>query len=627
MLSEGMILQNRYEIEKKVGIGGMAEVYKAQDKLLNRPVAIKVVKNELAQDEQVLNKFRSEAMAAASLNHHNIVGIYDFGKEGDTNFIVMEYASGMTLREYISRRGRLTNDEIIKITIKIAEALKFAHENNLIHRDIKSQNIMVTQKGEVKVTDFGIATALATGTISGEKEAVGSVHYLSPEQAKGQTVDARSDLYSLGITMYEMATGQVPFDGETPVAVAAKQINTPLPNPCASNDELLPGLGDIIEKLAEKKPEDRFQSADELIKELRRVYADESYRMGGNAGEMIVRKKTMTAAEIKSKKIRIAVIAALITIGVALLTLMLFKGFKNEVEKGSIPNVIGKTVEQAAQAAKEKGFALTEIETMYSSTVPAGKIIAQRPGVGEEANPGTTIEVTVSKGEAKLSTAGNYIGMTYEAALRDLISEGISYTVVVKEDEDGQTELGVIFDQTPSYGEPFFDEETGSDRPLTLFVSSGTESELVAVPSLLGETEEAAEDLASESNLKIGKVTGENHEEIEEGLIIAQSIAPNTLTYMDNTIDITISLGPGSDDVVTTKSGGTITIANPVYTSTPKQLMIVATDAAGVQTVVFDAKVTNASFGDTMTFSYPDGTVRIKLTLDNQELLVLAINS
>ena len=248
MLKPGMILNERYEIVKVIGEGGMAVVYKGIDHKLHRDVAIKVLRAELSADEVVVSKFRKEGLNAASLSHNNIVGVYDLGRQSGSDYIVMEYIDGITLKEYIERRKKLTNDEIFKISVKIADALKAAHANGIIHRDIKPQNIMVTPKGVVKVTDFGIAKATTTTTMTAQNEAMGSVHYFSPEQARGQKVDVRSDLYALGITMFEMATQSLPFEGDTAVATAMKQIHDPLPDIAALNPEIWPGLVGIIRK-------------------------------------------------------------------------------------------------------------------------------------------------------------------------------------------------------------------------------------------------------------------------------------------------------------------------------------------------------------------------------------------
>ena len=279
MLDPGIVLSKRYEILGEIGAGGMAHVYKAKDYKLRRMVALKVLKHEYYQDEAVLSKFKKEALAAGGLTHPNIVAVYDLGQEFNIDYIVMEYVDGLTLKEYIRRRDVMGSEEVLKISIKIAEALKAAHANGIVHRDIKPQNIMVTQQGDVKVTDFGIAKAATSSTITQQGEALGSVHYFSPEQARGSFVDARSDLYSLGITMYEMITKQLPFAGDSPVAVAMKHLHDPLPEPQKMAPQIWPGLRDIIVKLTQKRPELRYQNAEELILDMKRVYKNPGFRI------------------------------------------------------------------------------------------------------------------------------------------------------------------------------------------------------------------------------------------------------------------------------------------------------------------------------------------------------------
>ena len=269
MLQIGTVLANRYQLLEQVGSGGVAVVFRGMDTKLHREVAVKVMREDFINDPVQVEKFRQEAHAIAMLSHPNIAGIYDIGTEQGMEYMVKEYVDGMTLKEYIRRRHRMTSDEIVKVTIKIAEALQCAHASSIIHRDIKPQNVLVTPKGEVKVTDFGIAKFVKAATVTEHKEAMGSVHYLSPEQARGMRVDERSDLYSLGVTMYEMATGRPPFDGDTPVAVAMQQLNTPMPSPRELAPDLWPGLETIILGLTRKNPAERYQSAAELIADLK----------------------------------------------------------------------------------------------------------------------------------------------------------------------------------------------------------------------------------------------------------------------------------------------------------------------------------------------------------------------
>ena len=281
MLELGTMLSGRYEVLKRVGSGGMADVYMAKDHKLNRNVAVQVLKSEYVEDEKFLRKFETEAQAVARLSHPNIVNIYDVGIEDGINYIVMELAEGITLKEYIRKKGYLTPKETVEISTQIASAISHAHKNHIIHRDIKPQNILVSDTGIIKVTDFGIAKATSSNTVTSTATAMGSVHYISPEQAKGRFCDEKSDIYSLGITMYEMVTGHVPFDHENGVTIALMHLQNEITPPSQIRDGIPDSLEKIILKCTMKKPEERYQTADELITDLRLVFEDTS---GGYVG-------------------------------------------------------------------------------------------------------------------------------------------------------------------------------------------------------------------------------------------------------------------------------------------------------------------------------------------------------
>ena len=267
----GAVLDGRYKIEKIIGIGGMAVVYKAHDMLMDRPVAVKMLKDEIAGDEESVKRFVNESKAVAMMSHRNIVSIYDVNVREDVKYIVMEYIEGITLRNYMSKRGQLTLREIISYTEQILLALSHAHSKGIVHRDIKPQNIMLLKNGIVKVTDFGIAKLPNAETVTMTDKAIGTVYYISPEQASGQPIDRRSDIYSLGVMMYEMATGELPFTADSPVSVAMMQINDTAKAPCEINKNIPKGLEQIIGIAMEKKPEYRYQSAEDMLRQLRRL--------------------------------------------------------------------------------------------------------------------------------------------------------------------------------------------------------------------------------------------------------------------------------------------------------------------------------------------------------------------
>ncbi|EDS77288.1 serine/threonine-protein kinase PrkC [Clostridium botulinum C str. Eklund] len=298
----GTILGNRYELLQKIGEGGMAEVYKAKCHLLNRYVAVKVLKNQYSDDIEFVNKFKQEASSAASLSHNNIVGIYDIGSENNINYIVMEYIDGKTLKQIINENGSLGYDKSINIAIQIAKALECAHNNNIIHRDVKPHNILVTKDGTIKVTDFGIAKATSSVTITNSDKIIGSAHYISPEQAKGRFVDCKTDIYSLGIILYEMVTGKVPYDGESPVSVALKHVQEELVPPIKVNPNIPESLNKLILKAVEKEPYKRYQSAHDMLIDLNKVKQNPNANIAVNSDENEYTKIMKPITDIDEKE-------------------------------------------------------------------------------------------------------------------------------------------------------------------------------------------------------------------------------------------------------------------------------------------------------------------------------------
>lgn len=625
MLNPGMILGERYEIVEKIGEGGMAVVYKAKDYKLHRDVAIKVLKPELSADEVVLSKFRKEGLAAASLSHNNIVGVYDIGKEKNANYIVMEYIDGMTLKEYIKRREKLSNEEIFKISMKIADALKAAHGKNIIHRDIKPQNIMVTPGGAVKVTDFGIAKATTAATITGQGEAMGSVHYFSPEQARGRHVDKRSDLYSMGITMFEMATSQLPFKGDTPVATAMKQIHDPLPDIMKRNPQLWPGLASIIKKLTNKQPEERYQDADAVLEDLKKVYQNHNYIVDSRAehssyvAPMPEDSDAEDAKKGKGSKKKAGLwigigAVALIAIVIVLRAFVLGGGSR-------IPKLVGCTQEEAEEKVKAGGYMLTIASQQYDDTYEAGKVISQTPEGGTAADEGTTISVVLSMGSYEANLVPECKGYTYSEAVNNLISLGIPYQVETQASED--VEMGTVISQTPEGG-----EEIQEDTVLTIYVSTGGAGEGIEVPNLEGKTREEASDMLKELNLVLGEVSLSYHGTVPSGQIIAQDLADGSQVSEGTAVNVTISQGQPGDDEREEVMNGTIVITNPLSEGQESgQLTVEAVDASGNSTGLYNQHVTRDSFGtDGIEVSYPSGTVKIRVYLDSKEVFVRDIN-
>ncbi len=613
MLEAGRVLGRRYEILEEIGSGGMAIVYKARDYKLSRLVAIKVLKQEFALDETILNKFKKEALAAGSLTHPNIVAVYDLGHEIGCDYIVMEYIDGITLKDYIKRRDMLSSEEVVKIAIKIAEALKVAHMGGIIHRDIKPQNIMVTPSGDVKVTDFGIAKAASQTTVTATGETLGSVHYLSPEQARGGEVDARSDLYSLGITMYEMATKELPFTAETPVAVAMKQIHENFPDPAAKAPQLWPGLRDIILKLTQKLPEWRYQSADELIRDMKHLYRNRNYRLRndnraasefGRSTDQIrleqERERARIAREreerMKKAKRRKNTIITLAIMGIVILLFLLF--------------LLKLLLDRMSPAAKEPASSQTAVVEEESSTP-------------EESEPESSEEETQEEDTTAFALPG-FVGDQFESANEEAGQLGLYTSVQTTNDDTYET--GTIMAQDPQEGEMVHPGDT-----ITFYVSLGPAQVLSQVPDLFGSTLEEAQSLLTENGLVLGDVSEDYSSTIPEGSVIGQGTSEGTEVAKGTSVDITISKGPQPQaEASADTASGTLTISQPFTKADENgKLTVLAYDGSGNATKIFENGVsysTFASLGGVMKVNYPSGTVKIEVYLDDTLLMSEEIN-
>ena len=421
------VLANRYELFERVGEGGMSVVYKAKDRLLNRFVAIKILKPEFIGDQKFIESFRRESQNAASMSHPNIVNIYDVGREGNIHYIVMELIEGRALSDYIREQGPMAYPKVIALSKQIASALAFAHKNHIIHRDVKPHNVMITPNGTAKITDFGIAKAVNAATIVDNTDGiVGSVHYFSPEQARGGYVDEKSDIYSLGIVMYEMLTGQVPFDGDNPVNIALQHINAEMTPPSQLVSGVPPALEHIIMKCCDKYPVNRYASADDLIEALNNLefvgsVVGNSVLMGNGSGRETTkvrpqkvrgpvaqtdydsgedeeyeepegRKKKEKKKKNNKRIILIAVIAAAVILG--LLAVLHFVGGE-EIEA---PSFKGMTMQQAQALADQMDIKVKEGDEVISDEVDKGLIVSQTPEEGTIIKTGSTITVNISKG-------------------------------------------------------------------------------------------------------------------------------------------------------------------------------------------------------------------------------------
>ena len=548
----GKIIGNRYEILEEVGLGGMATVYKAKDHVLNRLVAVKVLKDEFTTDTEFIKRFNTEAQAAASLSHPNIVSIYDVGHEDENNlyYIVMELVQGKTLKEIINSEGILSWKWAVNIAMQIASALELAHKNGIVHRDIKPHNIIITEDGIAKVTDFGIAKAVSNSTITAFGTTIGSVHYFSPEQAKGGFTDAKSDLYSLGVVMYEMLTGKVPFDADTPVSVALKHMQEDPKEPIELNPEIPSAVNQIVIKAMQKEPSARYQNATEMLHDLSKALKDPDgdfviieNKDGGytrvmqaisddqiNTGKKEeVKTKTNFFTEHPKAKIAIIILSLILLFVVVFLItkIAIDGGIKSKVD---MPNLVGKTQAEAEQMADDLGITL-EITEVASSDVEEGKVVSQDPEYSEsKIEKGSTIKINVSKGPEETEMV-KLEGMKIEDARNTAESLGI--TLDEQTENSDTVEAGIIIKQDTAVGTLVKSGDT-----VVVHISAGVEK--VRVPTVLGMDEGTA--VATLKNAGLNpKVTYESNEEEDDGKVISQSIDANAETAKNSNIDIVVN--------------------------------------------------------------------------------------
>ena len=600
MLELGTMLSGRYEVLKRVGSGGMADVYMAKDHKLNRNVAVKVLKSEYVEDEKFLKKFETEAQAVARLSHPNIVNIYDVGMEDGINYIVMELAEGITLKEYIRKKGYLSPKETVEISTQIASAISHAHKNHIIHRDIKPQNILVSDTGIIKVTDFGIAKATSSNTVTSTATAMGSVHYISPEQAKGRFCDEKSDIYSLGITMYEMVTGHVPFDHENGVTIALMHLQNEITPPSQIRDGIPDSLEKIILKCTMKKPEERYQTADDLIADLRLVFEDTS---GGYVGvvpaiddspTIMIDQNELTQRINTPKKdqkiqqeeplkdeeqnayldeddeeesgmnskieklviVLAAVVGAIILISIIVFVVKssgVFKSGKSttttsigttaesndtESKKYTVDNYIGMSL----SAAREKidGKFKIKVEEEYSADYAKDLVIRQDPESDTELEEGKTLTLVVSKGtrtEDKVSVP-KVVGKRESSAKSELEAAGLKVSVKTKYSTD--VAKGKVISQSPGSG-----NQVTKNSTVVITVSQGEKPEtMVRVPNLRYFTESEARSELKNSNLVLGSVLTEYSDSVEKGLVIRQTVSSGSKVKEGTAVGIYVSLGP-----------------------------------------------------------------------------------
>ena len=553
----GKVIGNRYEILEKIGEGGMATVYKARCNILKRYVAVKVLREEFTTDEEFIRRFNTEAQAAASLTHPNIVSIFDVGHEDNIYYIVMELVQGKTLKEIVNEDGVLPWKWSVNIAIQVASALETAHKNNIVHRDIKPHNIIITEDGIAKVTDFGIAKAVSNSTITAFGTTIGSVHYFSPEHARGGYTDAKSDIYSLGVVMYEMLTGRVPFDADTPVSIALKHMQEKPIEPMKLNSSIPFAINKIIMKAMEKEPSLRYQNATEMLKDLSMALKDpEGGFVKSNAEKLQYtqrvpvlgeepqeemkkeNKKSKFSKYFKKhpivKKICIAVIIIALII---LIPLAGFFGVQALLKAGqpkdiNLPNFVGQTLEEAKVTLGKTKLTL-EAEEVFNDEVEVGKIISQEPSYseGKTVKENDTVKLKISKG-SELVEMIKVVGMTYEEAEQKLKDE-LHLNIEKKEETSKTVEKDIIIKQDVTEGKQIKVGET-----VTLTVSIGTGLKDVAMPYVIGDTEEEAKKKLTDLTVIVAY---EEDMSKTNGKVLKQSIEAGTTIEEKTKVTITVN--------------------------------------------------------------------------------------
>ena len=559
---EGKVIGNRYEIIKKIGVGGMATVYKAKCNILKRYVAVKILRDEFTTDEEFIKRFNTEAQAAASLTHPNIVSIYDVGHEDNIYYIVMELVQGKTLKDIINEDGALPWKWALNVSIQVASALEMAHKNNIVHRDIKPHNIIITEDGIAKVTDFGIAKAVSNSTITAFGTTIGSVHYFSPEHARGGYTDAKSDLYSLGVVMYEMLTGRVPFDADTPVSVALKHMQEKPVEPMKLNPTIPYAVNKIIMKAMEKDPNERYQSATEMLKDLslalknpdgdfvkeknfeneytQRITTlnDEDFSKYNKDEDEENEEETEEPTNKKSKKKKI-ILTIVIILAIILIPVIGFFGAKAIMDAGvpddiDIPNLVGKTLDEARAELEGTDIELVSTDE-FNADVEAGKIVSQDPEYVEAytIKENATINVVVSKG-IETAVVRKVTGMTYEEAVAELEAANLKAERV---EETSQTvEAGIVIRQ-----EPEADAEVNAGDTVKVYVSIGTGIEQVEVENVVGKTEqEAVAILRDRLGFEVN-VGYRDDSSKETGVVLSQDVSAGSKIDEGSTINIVVN--------------------------------------------------------------------------------------
>ncbi len=570
------ILGNRYEILRKIGDGGMAFVYEAKDRLLNRTVALKVLRPEFVDDEEFLGKFKREAEAVASLSHPNIVNVYDVGEEKRVHYIVMEYVEGKNLKEIIKDEGTLDEYTALEITKQIAMALSAAHKKGIVHRDIKPHNILISNEDRnVKVTDFGIAKAVSNSTMTNIGTIIGSVHYFSPEQAKGKFVSTNADLYSLGIVLYEMLVGKVPFRGDSPISIALQHINDELEFTKEEEIRIPQSVRTIIKKLTVKSTVERYQSAEELIEDIEYIEKNIDLDFIKEYDNYATKKLDVNAVNISQKEINVeddveeevvptkknkksmkkwkiaAALLVLILVGqlffIGRFVFSNFLGGNTTTEDGMIvlPDFKSMTLDEAQREIQRLELNVGDVNQEFNADIEKGNVIYQMPSAGSQVNKGEVIDIVISLGP-KNANIPNLVGMSLAEA-KNIIKENKLEIGSIDEEYSDSYAQGIVMSQSPNSGSGTIEE--GDD--IDLVISKGPKEEVkINVPNIVGLTLEKAEEALTANKLKLGNIKSDYSNDYPEGVVIMQTPGSGADGVKEGqAINVTISKGPKEEVV------------------------------------------------------------------------------
>ena len=552
MLEAGKTLNGRYKIQSLIGTGGMAAVYLAKDLILDRLVAIKVLRLDFRQNDDAMRRFRREALSATQLTHPNIVGVYDVGQSQEMNYIVMEYVEGTDLKDYVRQRGALHPIEAVRIMMQIVSAIAAAHQNRIIHRDIKPQNILIDREGNVKITDFGIAVALSDTSLTQTNTLLGSVHYLSPEQARGGMATIQTDIYALGIVLYELLTGRVPFDGESPVSIALKHFQDPLPSVVNPKAMVPQSLENIVLKATAKDPMNRYRSCYEMFQDLKtcldstRLY-EKKFIPTSFSGE------TKVLSPIKTEKIKpiqssreIQVVEMdeekpvkkkrkwpwVLLLMISVIGILAFAFLHSSPKEVQVPDVTNLTEAAAKIKLADAKLSVTDIIQVQSDEIESGKVIETNPKAGSTVKEKSKITIKVSSGKEAV-TMKDYRDKTYEIARDEL--KKLGFTVEKKEEYSDNVEEGKVISQSIAPNQ----KVEGKDTVVTLVISKGEPS--IKMTNLKGFTREGAIEYASTNNLNL--TIKEEESDATVDTVINQSIREGSDIKKGTSLTIVLSKG------------------------------------------------------------------------------------